>query len=482
MPRIFTMPTRNSRLITIGALAAVIVSLIALLVFATELANAVLPWISPLVVVGVIAAFTVQSVMNLLQAKLARRLRQEKEHLRTALDSMAQGLCMFDDAERLVVCNSQYYQMYGLTPEDVSAGSTLSEVLNRRVAKGTFNRDPEPYRKEFLAAVAQGRTIRHEVTSSDGRVRLVMNHPMAGGGWIGTHEDITDRRQAEEERARRTAIEAAISAFRQRAESLLQAVRARAGEMHETATSLSNMSGEMSDRSQSAVQTSNEASGNVEAAASSAEELFASISEISRRLDQGAEVVRQAAMEAQATNRDIDTLTQGAQRIGDVVKLIRDIAEQTNLLALNATIEAARAGEAGRGFAVVASEVKALAVQTSKATEDISRQIQDVQSSTNNAVQAIGRITHRMHEIQEFTSTIAGSVQEQNTATNDISLNVISAAGSAKAIVSVLGDIAAAAEKAQRSTESVLQASGLVERAANEMNGEVDDFLRKVAV
>jgi methyl-accepting chemotaxis protein len=220
----------------------------------------------------------------------------------------------------------------------------------------------------------------------------------------------------------------------------------------------------------------------VEAAASSAEELFASISEISRRLDQGAEVVRQAAMETQATNRDIDTLTQGAQRIGDVVKLIRDIAEQTNLLALNATIEAARAGEAGRGFAVVASEVKALAVQTSKATEDISRQIQDVQSSTNNAVQAIGRITHRMHEIQEFTSTIAGSDQEQNTATNDISMNVVSAAGSAKLIVSVLGDIAAAAKKAQQSTESVVQASGLVERAANEMNGEVDDFLRKVAV
>ena len=123
-------------------------------------------------------------------------------------------------------------------------------------------------------------------------------------------------------------------------------------------------------------------------------ELASSITEIGQRINQTAEIVRLAVDEAQATNQDIGGLAQGAQKIGDVIKLIRDIAEQTNLLALNATIEAARAGEAGRGFAVVASEVKSLAVQTAKATEEISSQVLEVQNSTDKAVEAIGRIAH----------------------------------------------------------------------------------------
>jgi len=230
------------------------------------------------------------------------------------------------------------------------------------------------------------------------------------------------------------------------------------------------------------VRTSNEASTNVETAASAADELSNSIAEIGQQLNQTAGVVRLAVDEAHGTNQDIDALAQAAQKIGDVVKLIRGIAEQTNLLALNATIEAARAGEVGRGFAVVASEVKSLAVQTAKATEDISSQILEVQNSTGKAVEAIGRIAHRMGEINHYTSAVAASVQQQTAATGEISQNVASAADGAKLIVTVLSEVAGAATETQQSAQTVLTASESVEEAAANLRSEVEGFLTKVAI
>jgi methyl-accepting chemotaxis protein len=480
---------RASRLVMLVGFAVFMGSFGALTVFATGWAGAVIPTISETVLSAVVAAVIAQFAMSLAGAALTCQKSREIGQIRTAIDSMAQGLCMFDASERLVVCNAQYFRMYELSPEDVEPGSTLSEVLSRRVAKGTFSRDPDQYRKEFLAAVAQGRTIVHEVKSKGGRLLLVTNHPMRGGGWIGTHEDITERRQAEEERAamqhqeeRRAVVENAISAFRARAEHLLQTVSASAGEMRSTAAGLFNASGHMSQRAESAVQTSNEASTNVESAASSADELSNSIAEIAQRLNQSSEIVRSTVGEAQATNQDIDLLARAAQKIGDVIKLIRNIAGHTNLLALNATIEAARAGEAGRGFAVVASEVKSLAVQTAKATEDISSQILEVQNSTGKAVEAIGRITQRMGEIDDYTSAVARSVQEQNIATGEISQNVTSASDGAKLVVTVLSEVTGAAAETQKSAQKVLTASESVETAAAEMRSEVESFLTKVAI
>ena len=476
-------------LVMLVGLASFAASFGALIVFATGWVAAVIPTISETVLTAVVAALVAHFTMSLTSALLNWHLRQKNVQMRTALDSMAQGLCMFDASERLVVCNKQYYEMYGLTATDAKPGSTLYEVLARRVAKGTFSRDPHQYRKEFLTAVGHGRTIVHEVKSTGGRLLLVMNHPMKGGGWIGTHEDITERRQAEQQRTtmeqqeeRRAVIENAISAFRKRAENLLKTVAERAGEMRSTAASLFNAFGHTSQRAASAVQTSNEASTNVENAAGAAEELSKSIAEIGRRLNQSAEVVRFAVDEALATNQDIDALAQAAQKIGDVIKLIRNIAGQTNLLALNATIEAARAGESGRGFAVVASEVKSLAVQTAKATEYISSQILEVQNSTGKAVEAIGRIAHRMQEIDNYTSAVAASVRQQNAATGEISQNVASAADGAKLIVTVLSEVAGATTATQQSAQTVLTASESVEEAATNLRSEVESFLTKVAV
>jgi len=480
---------RASWLVAIAGLATFAVSFGLLMAFAHDWLVAVIPHLSATALAAIFAAVIAQFVVSLIGGLLTRHQSQEIQQIRTTIDSMAQGLCMFDAAERLVVCNAQYYRMYDLTLDDVRPGSTLSEVLAKRVAKGTFARDPQEYRKEFLTAVGLGRTMVHEVKSKGGHILLVTNHPMKGGGWIGTHEDITERRQAEQQRntlqhqeERRAAIESAISAFRQRAESLLRTVAESADAMRSTAASLFGASDQTSQRAESAVQTSNEASANVETAAIAADELSSSIAEIGRQLGQTTDVVRLAVGEAQATNQDIGALAQGAQKIGDVTKLIRDIAGQTNLLALNATIEAARAGEAGRGFAVVASEVKSLAVQTAKATEDISSQILAVQNSTGKAVEAIGRIAHRMREIDSYTSAVAASVEQQNAATGEISQNVTSAAEGAKQIVAVLSQVAGATTETQQSAQTVLAASESVQKAADNLRSEVENFLTSVAV
>jgi methyl-accepting chemotaxis protein len=479
---------RGWRMVMLVGLAVFAASFAGLYVLAPDWAAAV-GAVPGVMRTAIAAAVIAQLAMSVTHAALSRSLRRENEQMHLAIDSMAQGLCMFDASERLVVCNTQYHQMYELTADDVRPGSTLSEVLARRVAKGTFNRDPHQYRKDFVSAVRQGRTIEHEVKSNKGRLLLVKNHPMKDGGWIGTHEDITERREAQEQRAaarqqeeRRVMVENAISTFRARAETLLQIVAESAGKMRSTATRLFDASGHTSQRTESAVRTSNEASVNVETAASATTELSGSIVEIGQQLNRAAQVVRLAVEEAQATNRDIDALAQAAQKIGDVVKLIRGIAEQTNLLALNATIEAARAGEVGRGFAVVAAEVKSLAVATAKATEDISSQILEVQSSTGKAVAAIGRIAHRMGEINDYTSAAAASVEEQTAATSEISQNVTGAAEGAKLVVVVLSEVAGATTETQDSAQTVLTASKSVEEAAGNLRGEVESFLTKVAV
>ena len=285
----------------------------------------------------------------------------------------------------------------------------------------------------------------------------------------------------QDQQQRRSIVERAIAAFRQRVEDHLRIVSDGAMTMRSAAAGLFASSGETSQRADGAVAASNEASTNVETAAVAADELSSSIGEIGRQLATTATVVRAAVDEAQGTNRQIAALSQAAEKIGDVVRLIRTIAGQTNLLALNATIEAARAGEAGKGFAVVASEVKSLAVQTAKATEDISKLIGAVQASTGGAVAAIGRIASRMQEIDGCTGAVSAAVQEQSAATSEISRNVASAADGARLVVSVLDDVTGAAAETRQSAESVLGAAQAVESAAAELRQAVEGFLARVA-
>jgi len=419
---------------------------------------------------------------------MTRLLHVQNRRLRAALDNMSDGLCMFDDKEYLVVCNRRYRELYDLPPEVAKPGRTLTNLLDYRIAHGSFTRDREQYRQEITAAMREGRTTHAEVTSEAGRTISIDNRPLPGGGWVATHDDITERRQAERERAsmqeqqqRRALVEQAISAFRPRVEEHLRSVGDGAQAMRATAATLFASSGQTSQSAEGAVGASNEASTNVETAAVAADELAGSIAEIGRQLSLTTEVVGKAVNEAKSTNEQIARLAQAAQKIGDVIKLIRAIAGQTNLLALNATIEAARAGEAGKGFAVVASEVKSLAVQTAKATEDISKLIAAVQGSTGSAVSAIQRIAARMQEIDSCAGAVSAGIDQQNAATAEISQNVASAAGGAKLVVAVLAEVAGAATETRQSAEQMLTAAQAVESAAAELRQEVEGFLARVA-
>jgi methyl-accepting chemotaxis protein len=422
-------------------------------------------------------------------AGVALRLRRQNKRLTLALNNTPQGLCMWDPAARLIVCNERYVSMYNMSPEIVRPGRSLRDVLKHRADIGLFSGDADTYITGILKRVAEGKVTSHNFTTNDGRVIAVSEQPMPDGSWVATHQDVTEQQQIEKERAahaltekRRAIIESAITAFRQSIDRVLRTVNDSTASMKLTASSLFAASGQTSQRAESAVQASNEASTNVATAATAADEMASSINEISRQLVHTTNAVRLAVSEAQSTNDGIKGLADAAQKIGDVVELIRTIAGQTNLLALNATIEAARAGESGRGFAVVASEVKSLAVQTAKATEDISNQILGVQASTSGAVEAIARITQRMQEIERFTSAVAAAVEEQNAVTGEISHNVSSAASGSQEIVGVLDQVARAATDTRATAETVLRTCGQVEQAFADMRDEVDSFLKKVAV
>jgi methyl-accepting chemotaxis protein len=296
-------------------------------------------------------------------------------------------------------------------------------------------------------------------------------------------QGLAEREAAEQaaQRARAAEIERMIADFRGTVTAVIGAVTDNIARMETVARTLSSIAAETESQARGAASASEQTSSNVRSVASATEELGSSIREISQQAEQAKGVSDRAADMAKSADGLIGQLSSGASRIGDVVKLIRAIAEQTNLLALNATIEAARAGEAGRGFAVVASEVKSLANQAAKATEEIATQVGTIQGSTGEAVGAIRSISGVMEEISRFTSTIAASVEEQSASTQEISRNVNEAAGGARDLAGNMASMTEAINETHRSATEVLEASSALTAQAGTLQQAVDAFLRRVA-
>jgi methyl-accepting chemotaxis protein len=275
-------------------------------------------------------------------------------------------------------------------------------------------------------------------------------------------------------------LEELIVGFEKQVEEMIGTLSSAATELNSTAQSMSEISEDACGKSEAMTLASESTMQNIQVVASAAEELSASISELSMQVQGTSQATSSATSDVNQASQQITGLLKASERIGSVVELILDIAEQTNLLALNATIEAARAGDAGKGFAVVASEVKSLATETSKATEQISQEVQSVQSEVDSAVKAIKSIEVKINEVNQSASAIAAAIEEQNATTEEISRNTQSSASNMAGVNENVTHVMQAARNTGDSASEVLTASKGVSEQSSNLKDRIAGFLMEV--
>ncbi len=338
----------------------------------------------------------------------------------------------------------------------------LNDAMGR-LAKSDWTTDvPGTARKDELGAMAK--TV--EVFKSNGMEA----------------DRLRAEQQAEQQRQieRGKKIETSVASFEKVIAEVVGTVASASTELQTSAQSMAATAEETSRQSTVVAAASEQASTNVQTVASATEELASSVAEITRQVAESARICAAAVAEAAQTQQAMHGTAEMAQKIGTVVTLITNIASQTNLLALNATIEAARAGDAGKGFAVVASEVKNLANQTAKATEEISAQISAVQKASAESVHAIETISATIGRVNEIATTIASAVEQQGAATKEIARNVQQASQGTSEVSSNISGVSQAASETGAASSQVLNAAGELSKQSELLRGQVDRFLTEV--
>ena len=292
--------------------------------------------------------------------------------------------------------------------------------------------------------------------------------------------DSERERQGQQQEQRAHRLETLARQFDAEVTGVLQSVAAAASQLQSSAGALAVEAKETRSQSAAAMSAAEHAAVNVSTVASATDELTASVAEIGRQVAASAAVAGKAVSEAEKTNRTVKGMAEASQKIGAVVALINDIASQTNLLALNATIEAARAGEAGKGFAVVANEVKSLATQTARATEEIGGQIAGMQQATGEAVAAIDDIGGIIGKMSDIATTIAAAVEQQSAATSEIARNVQQAASGTASVSENIGGVTENAGRTGSTAGEVLEAATRLSAQADALRRQIDRFLGEV--
>jgi len=295
-------------------------------------------------------------------------------------------------------------------------------------------------------------------------------------------EQLRAEQQAEQQRQidRARRIETSVTGFERASSEVVGAVSSAAAELQSTATTMTASAEQTTQQAGVVATASGQATANVQAVASAAEELSASVREIGQQVNHSTRMIGDAVRQTDAAGERLQGLAMCADKIGTVIKLINDIASQTNLLALNATIEAARAGEAGKGFAVVASEVKALANQTGRATEDIAAQIREIQAATSASVDSIFGISETIKRVDETAAAIAAAIEQQGAATREIARNVQQAAEGTQEVSSNVSAVRQVAESTGAAAADVLASSIALSRSGDLLKQQVESFLREV--
>ncbi|SCY20531.1 methyl-accepting chemotaxis protein [Microvirga guangxiensis] len=348
-------------------------------------------------------------------------------------------------------------------------GRSISNPIQKLVAsmRGLANGD--------LTVTVEGTARRDEIGVMANAVQVFKENAVEA-------RRIAAAQEAESEAKMRRAqmLDELTRTFETKVSSLTQGLSSAATQMEATAQSMSAVAGQTSQQTLTVSTASQQTSANVQTVAAAAEELSISIREIANQVGQSSQVAERAVQGTQRTNQTVQALATSAERIGDVVQLINTIAGQTNLLALNATIEAARAGEAGKGFAVVATEVKELASQTAKATEEISAQIASVQQATQETVSAIQDIARTITEMSQISTSIAAAMEEQGAATAEIARNVQEAARVTETASENIAELQKGAGETGAAASQVLSAAQELARHSNDLDQEVSSFLSGV--